>query len=88
MSRGPGKWQRTALEALERVQAIYVQELLPAEHSRSDYVAMLRAIRSLERAGRISVTRYQHWGLQSGRIVIHCCGTRVSRIRGGGLAVA
>ena len=52
MSRGPGKWQRAVMAALEQVPAFYPMDLLPAEHSRSDVVALNRPVRSLGKAGR------------------------------------
>lgn len=60
MSRGPGKWQRTIIAALESAQWIYVEDLLPPHPTRAEYVALLRAARGL--------TQYAlWWGGRKGR---------------------
>lgn len=48
VSKGPGKWQRLILDELGRRSWLYLAELLPAEHTRSDYVALMRAARGLK----------------------------------------
>ena len=58
MSRGPGKWQRMILRALELHKSFFVRDLLPANAGRSACVALSRALRSLELAGRVSVRRW------------------------------
>jgi hypothetical protein len=56
MSRGPGKWQRAILEALERSEVVPLSELLP-EPDGEDLFAYLRAcladVSALERAARM-----------------------------------
>lgn len=59
MSRGPGKWQRLVLAALDQQPAWYAADLLPADHTRAEYVALLRAVGALEACGHIVVDRYQ-----------------------------
>jgi hypothetical protein len=53
MSRGYGKWERAILEALERVPAFYLTDLLPDPHTRSQTVALNRAYRNLLGKGKI-----------------------------------
>ena len=59
MSKGPGKWQRVIINALETHQAVYVLSLLPEGYTKSDYSAILRAANSLEAAVKIETDRYQ-----------------------------
>lgn len=56
MSKGPGKWQRLILDALERCEWVFVVDLLPEEHTPSDYSAVMRAASVLARQGRLSVS--------------------------------
>jgi hypothetical protein len=63
MSRGPGKWERAILEALERVPAFYLTDLLPDPHTRSQTVALNRAMRKLAGAYKIGV---KYWWLTIG----------------------
>ena len=55
MSKGPGKWQRAILEALEKQDKVFVHDMMPrwirADHS--DYKAFRHAIGTLEQAGKI-----------------------------------
>jgi hypothetical protein len=53
MSKGPGKWERAILRALEQVPAFYLTDLLPDPHTRSQIVALNRAARNLCDAGKI-----------------------------------
>ena len=58
MSKGHGKWERAILEALTKVPAFYLTDLLPTPHTRSQTVALNRAARNLAAAGKIEV---RHW---------------------------
>lgn len=78
MSRGAGKWQRRVLEALEERPALFVVHLLPERFTRSEYVALLRAVNTLERAGRVGVDRYWCWATKPGRVVVRRPGVSVS----------
>ena len=53
MSRGPGVWQRAILERLESAPSAAVADLLPAQFTRAQYSALLRAVRTLESAQEI-----------------------------------
>jgi hypothetical protein len=55
MSRGPGTWQRVLLAALERQPAVHLHELLHEGATRSQRVALQRAVRVLAQKGRIGV---------------------------------
>ena len=46
MSRGPGHLQRLILTTLQKRGCFYVADILPPEHSASDYKALLRAAQS------------------------------------------
>lgn len=48
MSKGPGKWQRLILDELGRRSWVKLADLLPADHTRSDYVALMRAAHGLK----------------------------------------
>ena len=78
MSRGPGKWQRVILEALEIEPAWYLRTLLPLDASRSDYVALLRAANALWRSGRIWKHDQHLWSGEPGRVVIRRVGCFVT----------
>jgi hypothetical protein len=62
MSRGPGKWERAILETLERVPSFYLTDLLPDPHTRSQTVALNRAMRKLDDTGKIAV---EYWSTRS-----------------------
>lgn len=57
MSRGPGKWQRALLAALESRLVFYVgsrfRALLGRDLTAAEGVALRRAVRQLDRAGRV-----------------------------------
>jgi hypothetical protein len=53
MSRGPGKWQRAILDELQRREVFYVRQVLPARHTRSDQLAVIRAAHRLASRGLI-----------------------------------
>lgn len=78
MSRGAGKWQRRVLEALAERPAWFVVHLLPQPFTRSEYVALLRAVGALVQSGRVEVDRYQCWATKPGRIVVRRPGVAVS----------
>jgi hypothetical protein len=65
MSKGLGIWQRVILTALDRHPAVYLMALLPSAHTRSQVVALNRAARQLESAGKIDVHR---WRFMTGRL--------------------
>jgi hypothetical protein len=58
MSRGPGTWQRGILAALEQHPAVYLMDLLPRPRTRSQVVALNRAARLLQQAGKIRMVRW------------------------------
>jgi hypothetical protein len=77
MSRGPGKWQRTILAALERHPAFFARDLLPLEPTRAQQAALQRAIVTLHDAQKIAIARW--WAgrhSSGGRIVVYRHGTR------------
>ena len=53
MSRGPGRWQRKILNALEGESAVFLHDLLPKEYTRAQRVAVHRAARVLDKAGKV-----------------------------------
>src|SRR5947209_19790815 len=70
MSRGPGRWERAILEALERVPAFYLTDLLPEPHTRSHTVALNRAARKLADAHKIESMAWM-CSATTGRITIY-----------------
>jgi hypothetical protein len=70
MSRGPGRWQREILAALDQHQAFYPRDLLGITSTRAEQAALQRAVCSLHDAGRIAIARW--WGRSpaGGRIVV------------------
>jgi len=79
MSKGPGKWERAILQALEEVPAFYLTDLLPDPHTRSQTVALNRAARNLCDAGEIELLRWLtrlHCGdeLPHGHLTVHRVG--------------
>jgi hypothetical protein len=62
MSKGPGKWERAILQALEQPAAFYLIDLLPVPHTRSQTVALNRAARKLEDTGKIEIARWMFAG--------------------------
>ena len=59
MSRGPGKWERAILRALEHTAAFYLTDLLPTHHTRAQLVALNRAARNLADKGRIATCAWK-----------------------------
>jgi len=57
MSKGPGKWQRAILEALETKDRVILRDLLPMDYTHADLSALYRAADSLRLAGRVWVCR-------------------------------
>lgn len=53
MSRGPGRWQRYILDAVEKHGAVWLHDLLPPLTPRARYVALNRAALLLFDAGRV-----------------------------------
>jgi len=58
MSRGPGRWQRLILRELERRDVFYLIDLLPQEHTMTDYKALHRAFVRLTDGGKIGYWRF------------------------------
>jgi hypothetical protein len=58
MSHGPGRWQRLILQTLQTHEAVELSDLLPPQHTRAVYMALLRAVHRLEDRGIIEVDRY------------------------------
>jgi hypothetical protein len=67
MSKGPGKWQRAILEAVNQKGQMYLKEVLSQSFSESEYQAAHRAAVILWRAGKIAIHNYP---LGSSRIMI------------------
>lgn len=57
MSKGPGKWQRTILDALETSDSVFLRDLLPSDYSQADYSAIHRAAKKLQDAGKVWMTK-------------------------------
>lgn len=63
MSRGPGKWQRSIVQALTGHQpAVWMRDLLPLDYSAAEYQALYRASRRLNQQGVIAIwtSRFSH----------------------------
>jgi len=62
MSKGPGKWQRTILDALETQESVFLRDLLPGNYSSADYSAIHRAANKLLEDGKVWITKptYSH----------------------------
>jgi hypothetical protein len=58
MSRGPGRWQRTILAALNEAENFYLVDVLPNGYTKAQYNAAHRAAMNLVDDGRISMTRF------------------------------
>lgn len=56
MSRGPGKWQRMILEALEDRDFVIVCDLLPKDAKRAEQSALNRATHKLADAGKVEIS--------------------------------
>ena len=55
MSRGPGKWQRRILEAVDGAGWCVVMDLIPRDSSRADFSALNRAAHLLAAKGQVEV---------------------------------
>jgi hypothetical protein len=55
MSKGPGKWQRMILDALEGREWLFLWELLPNPYAPAEYSALMRAAHVLRRKGAIKI---------------------------------
>lgn len=55
MSKGPGRWQRIILEALESGEEPAISDLLPEGSTRSDYQNLMRAARKLNKQGKVGI---------------------------------
>jgi hypothetical protein len=64
MSRGPGIWQRPILERLENVPLAAL-----GARDRSEYSAILRAAKALEKAGKCVLIRL--WNNEHTRVITH-----------------
>jgi hypothetical protein len=58
VSRGPGRWEREILAALDHVAAFYLTDLLPNPHTRSDVVALNRAANNLYAKNKVEMVRW------------------------------
>jgi hypothetical protein len=71
MSKGPGKWERAILLALEQCPAFYLMALLPLDATRTEVVALNRAARNLADKGLIASkwrdNSRRHFGARTGR---------------------
>ena len=79
MSKGPGKWERAILQALEQAAAFYLTDLLPVPHTRSQTVALNRAARKLEDTGKIEIARWMFAGGGYGYLTIFRAGDQSPR---------
>jgi hypothetical protein len=61
MSRGPGKWQRAILAALAEREVFYLLDLLPPNHTKSEYNAASRAAIHLRDAGLIDMHYWNYF---------------------------
>jgi flagellar biosynthesis GTPase FlhF len=82
MSRGPGRWQQAILDELQRREVFYVREVLPATHTRSDQLAVIRAAHRLASQGLIVVdVERQHWKRTAwGAVVVARPGVVIDRL--------
>ena len=71
MSRGPGKWQRLILSALNEFPAFNLRDLLPEQATAAQISALCRACRQLEVAGQINVIK---WRSPGGVAFLRCGG--------------
>lgn len=55
MSKGPGKWQRRLLLALEEQPAVFLADLLKRPYPRAHYVALHRAASVLADSGQVDI---------------------------------
>jgi hypothetical protein len=55
MSRGPGRWQRAILEALEAHDYIFLWHILPRGHTRGQRFACHRAAQRLAKKGLVTL---------------------------------
>ena len=61
MSKGPGKWQRLIMAALERDAEVWLVDLVPSTgNRRSQLSALHRAASQLELSGKIGAIIYQY----------------------------
>jgi hypothetical protein len=81
MSRGPGRWQRAILEALQTQERFFLVEILPLEaifeRTRSSQRAAIRAAHRLAQHGLITLNT-QPYGWQRW----HYTGERLVRLNG------
>jgi hypothetical protein len=56
MSRGPGRWQRTILTALQQQAVMYLREVLPSGYTTAQRLACLRAAHRLAEQRKISLS--------------------------------
>jgi hypothetical protein len=57
MSRGPGRWQRAILDALQAQDYISLWYILPRGHTRGQRFACRRAAQRLAQQGRVTIER-------------------------------
>jgi hypothetical protein len=71
MSRGPGRQQRGIIAALDVAPAVHLHDLLGDRYTRSQYVALYRAARTLEGKGLIGMFEFWDVGPQRRTYVLH-----------------
>lgn len=57
MSKGPGRWQRVILEALETRERVILRDLLPEGYKQAELSALYRAADRLRKAGKVWICR-------------------------------
>ena len=82
MSRGPGRWQREILAALDQVEAFYLVDLLPDGYTRAQYNGAHRAAVRLDDTGRIAL---KHFIYGTPKLVVGHAGTDPKRPDSGGM---
>ena len=66
MSKGPGKWQRQILDALDGDDWVIICDLLPGDAKRSEQSALNRAAHTLRRVGKVDIV-YRNRAVNSPR---------------------
>lgn len=72
MSRGPGRWQREILAALDQVDAFYLVDLLPRVYTRAEYNAAHRAAFRLRETQRVDMW---HFAFGTPKVMVCCPGS-------------
>jgi len=61
VSRGPGKWQRLILDALQENEFVVIRDLLPKHAKRSERCALYRAARKLYKQNKIDLWKSKRY---------------------------